>query len=791
MSTLWGTDHNAHFIGYKNNEGLFAREAVYLLIYKKDQGDIITLSHDISAEIEQIQQDNILPDGAAIVSAYDNAPYVEDQLSSLLQNGLYGLILVAIVLLFFIDLRTSMLVALIIPLTFLTTIFVLPVIEFSLNILTLFGMIFTLGIIVDNAIVIAQGMKHEIERGKTRRDAALISVRKFGLAVTASTLTTVFAFIPFAFLGGIIGDFLKFIPYTVLVMLISSYLMAICVTPLLGSWILKQQTYEERRQEKIKRWEKILIFPALIHRAQNFVDWMSRSYGTLMYWVYEKKTRMILTVSVTIIMLVVSIVVFAPKLSFEQFPTTDSDTMQVNYTFPAQMTLARQKEILQQSMDLLVDLPYFKTFYFFGNSVSANFEKPIDRPDGKTIHQISDQFNEEVATIIADAGDGVDIVSAGTSYGPPESQYNLEVQFLGNDRAALARATDDLQTFLANYQGVEKTSNSTKDLLVPAVQVKLDETRLTQNGVKPLVAAGTVNAIYAPQKIGSATFRSDGISDDVEITFTGIGTDSIDGLRALAVPSARGVVRLDQVATVESQETTVNIQRLDSQRVATVGVILTKETDAATVDTAIKEYLTSEKLESYGLAKNGVSYGGEFADFGTDYSRLQIVFVLALIAVYLTLVYQFNSFWQPTMIMFTIPLALIGVFPGLVIVHSSINMVSGLGIVALIGIVVNNAIVFITTYNRYRTDEPNASPRDILVKSGMARLQPIFATTITTIGGVLPITIFDPFWTGLGTALIAGLVFSTVGTLIFIPIFIETTNRIKEWQINRKASRVA
>jgi len=141
--------------------------------------------------------------------------------------------------------------------------------------------------------------------------------------------------------------------------------------------------------------------------------------------------------------------------------------------------------------------------------------------------------------------------------------------------------------------------------------------------------------------------------------------------------------------------------------------------------------------------------------------------------------------------MFTIPLALIGVFPGLVIVHSSINMVSGLGIVALIGIVVNNAIVFITTYNRYRTDEPNASPRDILVKSGMARLQPIFATTITTIGGVLPITIFDPFWTGLGTALIAGLVFSTVGTLIFIPIFIETTNRIKEWQINRKASRVA
>lgn len=791
ISRVPAEDNSAHYIGYTDTEGSYAREAVYLLVYKKDQGDIINLSHDISAEIEQIQKDGVLPEGTSIVSAYDNAPYVEDQLSSLLQNGLYGLILVAIVLLFFIDLRTSLLVALIIPLTFLTTIFVLPVIGFSLNILTLFGMIFTLGIIVDNAIVIAQGMKHEIERGKTRRDAALISVRKFGLAVTASTLTTVFAFIPFAFLGGIIGDFLKFIPYTVLIMLTSSYLMAICITPLLGSWILKQQTYEERRQEKLKRWEKILVLPALIHRAQNFVDWMSRSYGTLMHWVYKKKTRMILTVSATIIMLAVSIIVFAPKLSFEQFPTTDSDTMQVNYSFPAQITLERQKEILQQSMDLIVDLPYFKTFYFFGNTVYANFEKPINRPDGKTIHQISDQFNEEVATVLANAGDGVDIKSFGTSYGPPESQYDLEVQFLGNDRGTLAKAADDLQAFLTDYEGVEKTSNSTKDLLVPAVQVKLDETKLTQNGVNPLVAAGTVNAIYAPQKIGSATFRSDGVSDDVEITFTGVGTDSIEGLRALPVPSARGVVRLDQVATVESQETTVNIQRLDSQRVATVGVIVADGTDAATIDAAVKNYLTPEKLESYGLAKDGVSYGGEFADFGTDYSRLQIVFILALIAVYLILVYQFNSFWQPTMIMFTIPLALIGVFPGLVIVHSSINMVSGLGIVALIGIVVNNAIVFITTYNRYRADEPDASPRDVLVKSGMARLQPIFATTITTIGGVLPITIFDPFWTGLGTALIAGLAFSTVGTLIFIPIFIETTNRIKQWRIDRKTNQAA
>lgn len=788
LATITRTPNDAtaaHFIGYTTEAGSFAREAVYLLAYKKDSGDIITLSEDLRAEFTEIKDDKIIPEGMDIVIAYDNAPYVQDQLSSLLQNGLYGLILVALVLLLFIDLRTSLLVAAIIPLTFLVTIFVLPVIGFSLNILTLFGMIFTLGIIVDNAIVIAQGIKHEIERGVTKREAALISVRKFGPAVTASTLTTVVAFIPFAFLGGIIGDFLKFIPYTVIIMLGASYLMAICITPLLGSWMLKQQTYDQRRQATIKDWEKALVLPALIHRIQNFVDWMARGYGRLMHWIYAKMSRMVLTVVLTVVLLGVSIGVFAPQLKFEQFPTTDSDVMQVNYTFPVTMTLERQKEILQQSMDMFVALPYFQTFYFFDNVVYANFAKPADRPDGKTIHQISDQFNADVAAIVESAGSGVAIESSGTSYGPPSSAYDLEIEFLGSDRTALSTAADDIQRFLDAYEGVSKTTNSTKDLLVPSVQVELDEAKLAAAGVNPLIAAGTVNALFAPQKVGSATFREDGVSDDVTIRFGGAGTDSIDGLKGLPIPAARGIVPLASVAAVESRESTITIQRLDAQRVATVGVVLDDGIDVATVDTAVKAYVTPEKLKSYGLTENGVSYGGAFADFGTDYSRLQIVFILAMIAVYLILVYQFNSFWQPTMIMFTIPLALIGVFPGLVAVQSSINMVSGLGIVALIGIVVNNAIVLITTYNRFRRDDPNTSPTELLVRSGMARLQPIFATTITTIGGVLPITIFDPFWTGLGAALIAGLAFSTIGTLVFIPLFIEFTHRYRarrEWK---------
>lgn len=229
-------------------------------------------------------------------------------------------------------------------------------------------------------------------------------------------------------------------------------------------------------------------------------------------------------------------------------------------------------------------------------------------------------------------------------------------------------------------------------------------------------------------------------------------------------------MKLSDVSDITQVEKPNSIKRLENKRVATVSVELKENADQAALDAEIKDYLTEDKLVALGLEKDGVTYGGEFSAFESDYSSLQIVFLLAMLAVYLILVYQFNSYFQPALIMFAVPLALIGVFPGLLLIGSSLNMISGLGVIALVGIVVNDAIVFISTFNRYKEEHPDDNMYQRLVRTGYTRFKPIFSTSITTIGGILPLTLTDPFWTGLGTSVISGLIFSTIGTLIAIPV---------------------
>jgi HAE1 family hydrophobic/amphiphilic exporter-1 len=387
------------------------------------------------------------------------------------------------------------------------------------------------------------------------------------------------------------------------------------------------------------------------------------------------------------------------------------------------------------------------------------------------ISEIVDKFETNLDRVREKISDDITIKSQVISYGPPQDPYDVVVNFLGTDQDVLINAANDLEEFLKAKNGIEKIENGPRESLIPAIEVEMIQSELTKRNVNSLVAAGTVNAIFTEQKIGSVVFRNDGLSDDVVIGFNKQSTDSIADLGQLAVPTLTGdVVRLSDIAEVKRVEKPVSIQRLDNKKVATVSVALKEGEDQLALDQEIKDYLTEDKLVSLGLEKDGVKYGGQYSAFESDYSNLQIVFILAMLAVYLILVYQFNSYLQPALIMFAIPLALIGVFPGLTFVGSTLNMISGLGIIALVGIVVNDAIVFISTFNRYKSEHPDDNLYQRLVRTGYTRFKPIFSTSITTIAGILPLTVTDPFWTGLGTSVVAGLIFSTIGTLIAIPV---------------------
>lgn len=799
------------FGGYKVGDETKTNDAVYLLVYKTDEGDIVRLADGVQKEIDDLKSENVLTDDVEVRVLYNLAPSITEQIKSLVNNGLIGLVVILIVLLFFINFRTAIVVSLIIPLAFLITLFVLPLLGYSLNILTLFAMILTLGILVDNAIVIAEGMAYEMHNGATKREAAVLAVKHLGPAVTAATLTTIIAFVPFSQMPGIMGDFLKYIPYTVIIMLVVSYFLAISITPLLGTWILKDEDAkdefagsekENANQCKLStthgmsKLQKSLIIPVIIRWGQNLINKVNMHYCKAMHWLLEKKVRKVTTIVIALVLLFISMGYFLPKLQFEQFPSKDGSNLSVSYDFPVEMTFDEKKDIIKKVNEEIIELPHFQKFYNYNDVTQIEITDPAKRDDDVTIFNIKDELDEKVAKIKEDVeNDDVEIKVDDISYGPPASEYDIVVEFLSNDSEVLEKSTDELAKYLDGEEGVQKYENVLKEGLIKNIDIEFSEDKLSEFEVDPLVASGIVNATFSDSTLGQIS-SDDEKSSDIVLGYDEDSKNSIDKIRELSIPSNKAetvvtnpyagttlsipvVVKLDEVADVNEVEKPQSIQRYKSERVGTVNILLKDGYDATEFEQKIKNEFNEDKLKELGLESDGLSFGGQLAEFQSDYSNLQIIFVLAAIFVFLVLVFQFNSYSQPLLIMTTIPLALIGVFPGLYVIDPSINLVSGLGIIALVGIVVNDAIVFVDTMNRFTRENPENSTADNLVKTGFTRLKPIFSTSITTIAGILPLTIVDPFWTGLGVAIIFGLIFSTVGTLIVVPVIYHSFTRKK------------
>lgn len=773
------------YAGVTVGDEVISTDGVYLFIYKKDDGDVIRIAEALEEKTVEINDSSMLPSDITLYEVYDNSGYVEDQIKALIDNGWLGLILILLVLMLFINLRTGIVVAAIIPMAFLGTLGILFAIGFSINILTLFGLLLVLGILVDNAIVIAEGVVHGIESGQSKVEAVKDTMKNLGPAVTAATMTTVVVFIPFASIGGLVGAFLKYIPYTIIIMLLMSYFLAITVTPVLSRFILKEETRDDRNNRELKTWEKVTILPAVVWYAQQAIDWLEDAYTTLGQKIYSNFWTRLLVVIIAFGLIVGSISTFATQLGVEQFPSSDGNVIALNFDFPAESSFEIQNDAVRRIMEKAVAADHLQSYFLIGGQVQMVFDDPEDRPEGNDIEAVEKQVEELIAAeaeaVFNDTG--VEVEAQALGAGPPAASFDVIVELRGTDGAVLETAANDVVTFLNNQEDVIEVTNAYNESLVSGIEVAFRSDDLREKGISAQQANFAVRGIFAEETIGSIITRTDGISDDVIARYSEESTNEITdvedvlvGVNTNSFPPEE--VRLRDVADVRTVEKPSSISRLDGKRFIAINAMVDEEADPAIVEQAVKEYLSEEKVEELGLRADDIVYGGFTASNDENFANLTLVFLLAILAVYLILVYQFNSFIQPGLIMFTVPMALIGVFPGLLAVGSTINMISGLGIVALVGIVVNDAIVFVDYYNRIKKQNEKWDSVRVIIETGRARFKPILSTSITTIFGILPLTINDPFWQGLGTSLITGLICSTIGTLLVFPILLSWADAI-------------
>lgn len=730
--------------------------AVTLRVFKAENADIIRTVDALNAAIEA---SNILPDDASILVVEDFAKYIREDLGNLLNNGIQTVIIVMLLLLVFLGWREALLAGLSIPMTFLITFAGLSYFGYTLNSLTLFALILSLGILVDTSIVITEAIHVRIVNGMKPSDAAIDTVVQYQFPLISGVLTTVFAFVPMLLTSGIIGEFIKSIPITVSIALMSSLFVGLGIVTTVSSILFKNVKEEHASRARVK-------------------EYLEESYVVLIETLLNKKwmTRLL---ALTLVMLFVGSLALPASgvLQVNMFPPTDEDTVYIDVEFPVGHPIEDTSDGLEAIEDYLMEDDLIESFTVnVGSSSNTGSDIAGNSTSDAHLANIIVTLTEEreiSSTLLVDdyAADLKELTDGEvrvTQLGAgPGDAAPVEIRMTGDDLEKLTIAANQLKSVLRGIPGTVNVQSSIKQ---SNGELTLDINRLKANafGLSTLDIALALNTAIS----GSTATVIRGAGEDIDVTVK-MNWDrelDVENLEAMIIPTPAGDISLSQVVDISYGSSQTSVDHLDGDRIVRVNSYVQSGIVAATVTDAFLAEIETVDLPE-GVV---VELGGEREDIQQSYQDMGKAFIWAVILIAGLLILQFNSYLQPLFILVTIPLALIGVLPGLVFVGQPLSFPGIIGLVALSGIVVNNAIILIDQINKNRK---KLDKFGAIVEACQSRFQPIILTTITTVAGILPLALSEGIWGPLGFAIIFGLLFSTVLTLVVVPVLYERFTR--------------
>lgn len=633
--------------------------------------DSLAIRDATDAALRDAVDQSVLPRGFDAQVAIDQATQIRQQIGSLQANVITGIIAVAIVALLLISWRASIITALFILTVMATTFGVLYLLGISLNTISLFGVIIALGLFVDDSIVITEAIDAFREGGESPLAIIGHSINRVGVASISGTATTVLVFAPMLAISGILGEFIRILPISVIVALIVSLVLSLIFIPFAARFLVLSAPESK----------------GPLNRAQ---EGLARKVGQLAGTRGKRGLAFgFIGIGLSLTMTAIGLFVFAPNVGFNIFPPQkDSEFAAVEYTFEAGTTIDEAKAISagvnQAAIEALGD--DVEQFYtYIGNSRSASGQIKLSGMGGRAK---APDIVENVLQPIADDVDGARVVFSMLSAGPPELLFPFQMQIFGEDAKALMAAADDVAATL-NGAMIERPNGTTFDV----------------------------------------------IETDVALTDT---VSRSNGRRYVEV---RARFSDDDVTTI------------------------TAETQAF-----IEETFNAAALADLGLEADALGFDfGLESDNQESFSSMPRAFGIALIAMLVLLIIQFRSSIQWLLVFLAIPFSFFGVFGGLLLTDNKISFFVMLGLLGLIGIAVNNTILLTDFANQERRE---GADRKTAIETAMRRrFRPLVATSLTTVAGVLPLALSDPFWEALGFTIIFGLLSSTFLVLVSFPYY--------------------
>lgn len=775
-------DNNQYYrnIGYPRSsdldEPLKIEPSILISIWGDEDIDLLKTSDNLEDSFEEILESREIDNKVKITILYSQAEFTRDQINEI-QSGVFGryidelgfmgfigylfggIGLILILLLILISARVAIMAAMAIPLSILSASIVLYLLDINLNTIVLFSMILVIGLVVDPTIVFLESIQRFRDQGYTGRDAVNKTFSTVGLGAMLAVMTNILVFVPFGVISGFFGQIVQFIPLTVIPAMLASFLIPVFFFVPIASKILGQKS-------KISNGTD----PELIG-----VWRISKAVGGFVSKILNKGIKFsVLRVVIIIVALTLPLAIAGASISsgavrMVQFASQDDGDMAlVSGIADSGWDYKKIERLVINPLEkFLAYQPEIEQFTYYqqgGNSFTIMIQmidkSEYDYEDLKTTLELIDYINEYAKILPAD------IEATWESYGPPTTQYPINIRVFDTDFEKLKTATLDIREFLEDQEGVIRVEDSLNvtDTTNSGTSFVLDSNN--EMNIVPFLAFSKLKDRLSTQDLGEITIGDDEFNIVSKITPE---INSINELRDVPIISTPyGDVLTNDLISGTKLQKKQTIERLNGQRYVEIKAKVNRDIDPISIQADLNEYLDEDKLESFGLRENATESRGETFSVEELFKDLFTMLILAIFLIYMILIGFFRSFWTPFTILFAIPLGFIGVFPAVALAGGQLGFLEILGVVVMAGIVVNVTILLVDYANQMR--KKGDSVAKAMGTAVSIRFRPIILTQVTAFGSLIPLAVYSPMWRGMALVIVFGIIFSALLSLLTTPI---------------------
>lgn len=750
------------------------REAARLIVAKQSGSNTVQVCEDVQEELAKIQKQ--LPTDVKIQEIYNSADNIRNSINSLEESVLYALLFVVLVVLFFLGKwRATIIISLTIPISLIVAFIYLKMADSSINIISLCSLSIAIGMVVDDAIVVLENITRHIERGEAPREAAIYATNEVWVSVIATTLVLVAVFVPLTMMDGMAGIMFESLGWIVTVVCCTSTVIAITLTPMLCSKLLKPRKV---RVEKGKLIDEEATQKTWYDRTVvAFLDKLDAAYAKSLGWCLRHKA---LTIIALFVFFAASLLPFIMgKVGTDFMAQQDnarlSVTVELQRGTRIEETVKTARQLEERFMLLVPEIQMISTSAgsndddgtgaifstTMNNTISMTIRLNKKWERERTIWQIAEVLRQELAQY-------PEIIEyqANISSGGPGGGNTVDVEIYGYDFDITNQMAQQIIALTKELPGARDVF-ADRDDDRPEIKIIVDKEKASRHGL----TSATISSYLRNRVNGMAVgfLKEDGDEYDILVRLKEENRNSISDVLDFSIPTPMGqTIKLSEICSVDEYWAPPKIVRKSRQRIVTVKVT-PYETSLGELAQAINTQVLPQIDKPAGYS---IRLAGSYEDQQESFGKLGMLGALILILVYIVMASQFESFSNPAIIMFTVPFALSGVILALWMTGVSLDMIGALGIVLLVGIVVKNGIVLVDYINLMR--ERGHDLNEAIQISGQSRMRPVLMTAFTTILGMVPMAVSQgegaEMWRPLGIVVIGGLTVATFLTLYIVPV---------------------